>query len=387
MINLQHNAVVCSNFNKVYFDIVNSLYGSGELVKSRNGNTKEFMNFKTVITNPSQRCIAGSGRNINIFFLLAEALWIFSGRKDVRFLDIFNSRMKDYSDDGVTFHAPYGHRLRNAGLHSSINNTHKKGVDQIAIAVQMVEDNPEDRRIVLQIWDYVLDLGTDCKDIPCNDLWMWKVRGGKLHTTIANRSNDINWGLTTNVFQFSFLSEILCNVMRLEMGTQTHNSQSLHLYLDGKMGELTNSLINTDNQNAITYGEDIFNCVFDFEYSKSAVSNKARLQEVDFVIDSMISELIMKNKMLQEGIEPEQTNNTNFMSLLLQKSKYLFNIYALLEVYISWKNKTNTTLEVYDFLKQNSIYGGVLNKSCVDYNMLAMSFFEKKAKPELQNAY
>jgi thymidylate synthase len=174
--------------------------------------------------------VGGFGRDINIFFLLVEALWIYAGRKDLKLLEFFNSRMRDFSDDGTIFHAPYGWRLRHHGVNSEEVGSNHNGYDQVEQAVQILSKDPESRQVVMSIWNPLMDLGYKSKDIPCNDLVMLKIRDGKLITTIQNRSNDLHWGLPTNIFQFSFLTEMMALCLDVELGTQTHNSQSLHIY-------------------------------------------------------------------------------------------------------------------------------------------------------------
>ena len=71
----------------------------------------------------------------------------------------------------------------------------------------------------MSIWNTDFDLGTQTKDIPCNDLVMLKIRNGKMVTTIQNRSNDLHLGLPTNVFQFSFLTEMMAGCLGIELGT------------------------------------------------------------------------------------------------------------------------------------------------------------------------
>ena len=80
------------------------------------------------------------------------------------------------------------------------------------------------------------------KDIPCNDIVMLKIREGKLITTIGNRSNDLHLGLPTNIFQFSFLTELIAGALGVELGTQTHNSQSLHVYSWNKSAEVMDKI-------------------------------------------------------------------------------------------------------------------------------------------------
>jgi thymidylate synthase len=152
-------------FSEAYPEISNYLFNKTKIQPSRNGDTKELLNFKTEITNPIQRCVGGYNRNINVFFLLAEAMWIYVGRKDVNFLTIFNKKMADYSDDGTVFHAPYGYRIRNWGISSG---SKKVGFDQLRAATELLDQNNDSRQIVISIWNPDLDLNSDAiKDRPC----------------------------------------------------------------------------------------------------------------------------------------------------------------------------------------------------------------------------
>lgn len=254
-INLETLSAKTNNFSSLYPELVASLQKNGEAQKSRNGSTKEFLAFKTIIQNPVQRCTAGNGRDMNIFFLLAESIWIWLGRRDVETIALFNSQMREYSDNKESFNAPYGWRLRYWGADSNNRLSQDEpnyelgdSIDQLAIIVEMLKKNPDDRRAVASIWNPTFDLGKESKDIPCNDTLAFKIRDGKLNLTIFNRSNDIHWGLPTNVFQFSFILEIMAAAVGVGVGTQTHISDSLHVYLkeDGT-NEITDRMADEDN--------------------------------------------------------------------------------------------------------------------------------------------
>ncbi len=225
--------IKAETFSTIYPHVNHFICGK-ELQESRGGDVKEILDVKTHITNPYRRCVGGYHRNPNIFFLLAEAMWIACGKKDVNFLTIWNKKMAEFSDDGEIFHAPYGYRLRHWGVPSEnrvIDGVRgANGYDQVVDAIRILSENPNSRQVVMEIWNPLFDLGFKTKDIPCNDIIMFKIRDGKLITTIGNRSNDLHLGLPTNIFQFSFLTEIIAGCLGIELGTQTHNSQSLHVY-------------------------------------------------------------------------------------------------------------------------------------------------------------
>lgn len=345
---------------------------------SRGGKVRELLDVKTVITNPYRRCVGGYGRNINVFFLLAEAMWIAVGRKDVEFLTIFNSRMADFSDNGETFHAPYGWRLRHWGI-ASESESADPGLDQVAEAIRLLSADPDTRQVVMSIWNPKFDLGVKTKDLPCNDMVMLKIRDGKLVTTVQNRSNDLHWGLPTNIFQFSFLTEIMSLCLGIELGVQTHNSQSLHVYewndITEKMFDLfTNAEYPVNSAQMGLYNEAI-SYMMDFDFESEVPVN--RLREITVFLEEMITRLLNRNA---DGGDPE--DEAGFQRYVHEKSIYFSAVYQLLKEYISYKrNRGGCLPEDRDQLLKGSIsiidympsYYQV--DARWDYLMLARNFF------------
>lgn len=323
--------VKTDTFSEVYPVLNEYLLEKREWELCRDGKVKEILDFKTIVTNPYRRLVGGYGRNINPFFLLAEAMWIFCGRKDVRFLSLFNKNMEQFSDDGKVFHAPYGFRLRHWGVRSEDKfceeNLHAaQGYDQVADAIKLFDNNPNTRQVVLSIWNPDLDLGTKTKDIPCNDIIMLKIRDGKLITTIQNRSNDLHWGLPTNLFQFSFLTELIAACLNIELGTQTHNSQSLHVYD-------WNNIANVMQEN-FSQEEKGFNLYdvakerrIDFNFSHQVAGN--RLREIDYYINVLLDNI--------ERVSRGADENKDEISSLANFSQYLHRVYVYLIIYLKYK--------------------------------------------------
>ena len=129
------------NVNHVYPITVNDIQKFGTPRESRAGKVIEFPEpVATTYLEPLQRVLFNKHRMANPFFHFIEGLWIINGSRDVKFLDHFNKLMAQYSDNGKDFYGAYGHRLR-----------HAQGSDQIKIAIKRLKDNPDDRRVVLQM--------------------------------------------------------------------------------------------------------------------------------------------------------------------------------------------------------------------------------------------
>ena len=199
------------------------LQKDGKKRPSRAGNVLEYPEcVATVYTHPRERVLFSPVRDANPFFHFMESLWMLRGQNGVEWLAHYNSRMKEYSDDGKILHGAYGYRWRN-----------HFNVDQISLIIKRLSKDPTDRRCVLQIWDSMVDLDSSKVDIPCNTHVYFKIRGNLLHMTVCCRSNDIIWGAYgANVVHFSMLQEYVAQQLKLEMGEYVQISDSYHAYVE-----------------------------------------------------------------------------------------------------------------------------------------------------------
>lgn len=181
---------------------------------------------------PWERALNNPIRDCNPFFHVFESIWMLAGRQDVESVSLFTSKMKQFSDDGTTFHGAYGYRWR-----------YQFGWDQLNGIIQELRDNPISRRCVLQMWDatvanpYVLRkddfyMATHGgKDVPCNTCAYFMVNRGRLDLTVCNRSNDMILGMFgANAVHMSYLHEYIANCAGLEMGRYNQFSNNLHIY-------------------------------------------------------------------------------------------------------------------------------------------------------------
>lgn len=215
--------------------VMTALNSEGIRTDSRNGPVIRFP--KPVCLeypDPRRRWLDHPVRAGNHFFHLFETLWMLAGSDLVAPLDPYNSGMKQYSDDGVRFAAAYGHRWRK-----------HFGFDQLIAAVAKLRVNPEDRRIVIQMWDPAELQKLSGKDFACNQQILLDTRpsisytgGYALDMTVTNRSNDLIYGaMGSNLVHFSLLHEWLAHHAGLELGTYCQISTNMHLYLENEVSK------------------------------------------------------------------------------------------------------------------------------------------------------
>lgn len=206
------------------------LHTEGVRRESRNGPVLQHPEpVATVYARPRERVIFHEWRDANPFFHFYESLWMLAGRADVKPLTRYVGRMSEFSDDGKTFNAPYGHRWRNAR-----DSDGEMCRDQLRLICDALRRNPEDRQQVLQIWDHIYDLGTPTRDHACNLTATFQVNAVTKHLdmVVLCRSNDIIWGAYgANAVHLSMLLEYVADRAGYQVGTYTQVSVNWHGYM------------------------------------------------------------------------------------------------------------------------------------------------------------
>lgn len=192
--------------------------------QSRNGEVLEFpVPVTTVYRNPRERVLFWPQRDANPFFHFFESLWMLNGGRDVNYVAKFVTRMRSFSDDGKTFNGAYGYRWRR-----------HFGLDQLNWVVSRLKTDPNDRRVVLSMWDGSHDpyeADNNSKDVPCNTHIYFRVSGRGLDMTVCCRSNDLIWGCYgANAVHFSMLQEYVASSLGIEVGCYWQVSNNLHAY-------------------------------------------------------------------------------------------------------------------------------------------------------------
>jgi thymidylate synthase len=204
---------------------------AGDEVASRGGQrTREALYQHIELTEPWQREITLPERAASLPAQIAETMWVLAGRNDVEWLSNYLPRAAEFSDDGETWRAGYGPRIRSWDQRSTPTGFHPGPVDQLDKVVELLREDRTTRRAVISIWDPIIDTQPG-KDIPCNNWLHFLSRDGYLHLHVATRSNDLMWGWSgINAFEWSALQEIVAGILGLKMGSIHYSISSLHLY-------------------------------------------------------------------------------------------------------------------------------------------------------------
>jgi thymidylate synthase len=196
-----------------------SLVEDGTDVEVRGHLTRELNARLVQVENVRERYLLVPNRHNNVFASIAESLWVIAGRNDLGYLSAYLPRAREYSDDGETWRAAYGPRLRNWN-----------GVDQLAEVVSILRADLTSRRAVAVLYDPDRDF-IQSNDIPCNNWLHFIVREGRVDLHVAARSTDIWWGFSgINAFEWTLLLEMVAHWLRQEPGHLVFFTSSMHLY-------------------------------------------------------------------------------------------------------------------------------------------------------------
>lgn len=223
------------NVNHALWAGANYLRHEGVEQDSRNGPVlRAPYPVTTIYERPDERVMLHPGRDANPFFHLYESLWMLAGRNDLAPLTAMVKNMANFSDDGgKTQPGAYGHRWRR----------HFER-DQLAWAIKRLKADPNDRRVVIQMYDANVDqdaADNGGRDIPCNLMACPTISTeGRLDLTVFCRSNDMVLGAYgANAVHFSVLAEFLAAAVGVPLGRYFQVSNNFHGYLTtmGKAGE------------------------------------------------------------------------------------------------------------------------------------------------------
>lgn len=199
-------------FEHQYKSILSRILENGQKRDVRGFKTLELSPFVFSIKNPLCNVLTNPIRKVNKAFMIAEWLWMMSGRNDVKMVGFYNSKIAAYSDNGVSFKGAYGPRI----------------IEQLDYIFECFKKDMFTRQAIIQIWN---ENPKHSKDIPCTLTFQFLQNDlGELDMIANMRSNDAWLGLPYDFFNFTMIQNYLAFKLGLKIGRYTHIAGSLHLY-------------------------------------------------------------------------------------------------------------------------------------------------------------
>jgi len=241
--------------------------------------------------------------------IIHELIWMLSGSTNIKYLtDNKVNIWNNWCDSSGELGKVYGYQMRNWNVLKLLDKNKgytyetdyekydiidsstfkdkvlvRHTVDQIKKIEYQLKNNPNDRRIVLNLWN-VTDLD-EMSLSPCHFATVFTVIDGKLNSHLTMRSADLFLGVPFNVVFYSILTILLSKLNGLELGEFAVTMVNCHIYenhldaiktqLDRVFDDSNNvELFDILNQFALpTLEFEIKNSVLDYKFEDLKVNN------------------------------------------------------------------------------------------------------------------
>lgn len=220
---------VYGNLETAYINTLEDIQDMGISSSPRGMGTKELIGAGFIISEPNDRIISLKEREINPFYLVGNLLWVLSQSNDVEFINYYNPRGYNFSDDGKILRGAYGKRIFDMD-----------GVNQLHQAIRELKLDPDSRRALVSIHMPQHDW-TGSLDTPCTADFGLLIRNGYLTMINHMRSQSAAFVMPYDIFLMTMLHEIIANELETELGQYQHFCNSLH-YFD-REDEKVNAII------------------------------------------------------------------------------------------------------------------------------------------------
>ena len=106
-----------------------------------------------------------------------------------------------------------------------------EGVDQLSKALDMIQNTPNSRRIIVSAWNPPeIDEMAKAGLPPCHTLFQFYVANNNLSCQLYQRSADVFLGVPFNIASYALLTHMIAQVCGLGVGEFVHTLGDAHLY-------------------------------------------------------------------------------------------------------------------------------------------------------------
>ena len=157
--------------------------------------------------------------------IIHELLWFLRGESNVRSLNAAGVSIWDeWADQDGNLGPVYGKQWR------SWPDGKGGSIDQISELITLLQKSPDSRRLIVCSWN-VAEIPKMALP-PCHCLFQFYVAEGKLSCQLYQRSADIFLGVPFNIASYALLTQMIAQVVGLQVGEFVHTLGDAHLYLN-----------------------------------------------------------------------------------------------------------------------------------------------------------
>lgn len=162
-------------------------------------------------------------KKLHLRSIIYELLWFLRGDTNIKWLNENGVSIWDeWADKNGDLGPVYGYQWRSWPAPDG------RHIDQIKNVLQMIEKNPDSRRLIVTAWNPALV--DEMALPPCHCLFQFYVANGKLSCQLYQRSADIFLGVPFNIASYALLTMMIAQVCGLKLGEFVHTLGDAHLY-------------------------------------------------------------------------------------------------------------------------------------------------------------
>lgn len=198
-------------------------------------------------------------KKVHLKSIIHELLWFLAGDTNVKYLQENGVRIwNEWADENGDLGHIYGYQWR------SWPDYEGGYIDQISEIVDMIKNNPDSRRIIVNAWNV-----GDIKNMnlpPCHAFFQFYVCDGKLSLQLYQRSADCFLGVPFNIASYALLCMMVAQVCGLRPGEFIHTLGDAHIYLN-HLEQVNTQLQRTPRKLPRIIINPEVKDIFDFKYS------------------------------------------------------------------------------------------------------------------------
>jgi len=162
-------------------------------------------------------------KELHLKSIIRELLWFLKGDTNIAYLKKHGVRIWDEWADAEGELGPvYGKQWR------AWEGTDGQTTDQIQHVVDLINNDPDSRRIIVNAWN--VGQLEQMALTPCHCLFQFFVADGRLSCQLYQRSCDVGLGVPFNIASYSLLTLMLAQVCELRPGEFVWSGGDVHVY-------------------------------------------------------------------------------------------------------------------------------------------------------------
>ena len=223
-----------------YLDLIRDVLTNGALKENRTGVDTVSVFSRQLRFDLSDGTIPLlTTKKMHTRSIIYEILWYLQGGDNIQYLNDNGVRIwNEWADENGDLGPVYGYQWRKwpvvTGTNTVLDNGMKvktpvtKHIDQIAILIDTLRRNPNDRRLIVSAWN--VGQLEQMRLPPCHYTFQFYVADNRLSCMMNQRSCDLFLGVPFNIVQYSILTRMVAHVTGFEPGEFIWNGGDVHIY-------------------------------------------------------------------------------------------------------------------------------------------------------------